>query len=292
MSWRIIHVGNESRLSLKQNNLSLIQGDQTFSLPLEDIGVLLVENRGTLLTGALLNACVQHKITVFICDEKYMPSGVLLGYQQHSRQVSAIKKQLQWSLPFKKQLWKKIVEQKILNQSEVFRLVKGEKSLKIQSYVNSVQSGDTTNREGAAAREYFQNILDIPAVRSFDNHINAALNYGYAVIRGVTSRSLSSYGFLTSVGIHHDSELNNFNLADDIIEPYRPYIDRFVFQNISNVAGSLTKEDRISIVNLLTEPVVLLGKTYSLQRAIEITVQSLVTSTDESDPIKLLLPTL
>lgn len=292
MSWRVIHISNESRLSLKQNNLSLLQGNNVVSVPLEDIGVLIMESRAVLVTTALLDACIQHKISVFVCDEKHMPSGVLLGYQQHSRQVAVIEKQLNWSLPFRKRLWQLIVEQKISNQSVVFIKVSGRKNNNIESYVRSVQSGDVTNREGVAAREYFQNILSTPILRSEDTHINAALNYGYAIVRGVLSRTLASYGFLTSVGIHHNSELNNFNLADDLIESYRPIVDLFVFKNITNDKELLTKEERIELIQLLTKSVQINGEQHTLLHAIESTVKSLVTVSEIKEIDSLCLPTL
>lgn len=289
MSWRILHISNEIRLSLRKNTLQLHQSDTIYSIPLEDIGVLVLENRGISVTSALLDACVRHKVTVLVCDEKHLPSGTLLGYQQHSRQSAVIAKQLSWSSPFRKRIWQKITQTKISNQARVFAEITGTSSPSIESYARSVQSGDRTNREGAAAREYFQNILPQTLIRHADDRINGALNYGYAILRGTMARSLASYGFLTSIGIHHKSDLNNFNLADDLIEPYRPYVDRFVFKNIS-FEGELTKEDRIGLVNLFTNTIGINNQTHTLLRACDLTVQSLVTATVSSDPQAIVLP--
>lgn len=291
MSWRIVHISNESRLSLHTGSLRVTQAGDMYTIPLEDVGVLMLESQRVLITSALLDACVSHKVAVFVCDNKYLPSGVLLPYQQHSRQAATIAKQLAWTKPFCKRLWQLIVTQKIENQAKVFKTISGTESTDLKSYARGVQSGDATNREGAAARTYFQNILPHPLIRTEENRINAALNYGYAVLRGVIARSLASYGFLTSVGIHHRSELNNFNLADDLIEPFRPYVDAFAFRAIS-ANGTLGREDRVALINLLTESVCVGEQTYTLLRAIDVTVQSLVTATTQNEYQAIALPAL
>ena len=154
MSWRIINVSNEAYVSLRQEQLVLKQEDE-HTIPLEDIGVLLLESRAILVSTALLDACVRHKIAVFVCDEKHLPSGILLGYQQHSRQVKVIEKQLAWAEPFKKRLWQNIIRQKIKNQQTVLEKLAGKEFPDFEIYASSVNSGDTLNREATAARAYF-----------------------------------------------------------------------------------------------------------------------------------------
>lgn len=259
-------------------------------MPLEDIGALLLENRAITVSVALLDACVRHKIAVYICDEKHIPSGMMLGYQQHSRQSTVIEAQMKWSEPFKKRLWQSIVKQKIQNQKSVFEEIVGEKSPEFERYRCSVDSGDTLNREATVARLYFSKMLPDGCTRSTEHIYNHALNYGYAIIRGAMARSIVAYGFLSSVGIKHTNELNNYALVDDLIEPYRPYVDQFVFKNIPREDSVLEKSMRDQLVSLLTHPVELGGKTYTLMRAMEITAQSLVTATTEKDAMKLQLP--
>lgn len=280
---------------MRQEQLVLKQ-DEEYTIPLEDIGVLILESRAILVSVALLDACVRHKIAVFVCDEKHMPTGILLGYQQHSRQVKVIEKQLTWAEPFKKRLWQNIIRQKIKNQQTVLEKLKGKQFPDFEAYARSVNSGDTLNREATAARAYFSALLPSGSTRESDDRINSALNYGYAILRGALARSIVAYGFLSSLGIKHASELNNFNLADDLIEPYRPVLDLFVHREIifsgtgeSATEKELTKEDRARILGILTEPVSLDGEQTALH-AMEMTAQSLATASEQKDPELIRLP--
>ncbi len=286
MSWRVVNIANEARLSLKNNQL-IIKQDEECQIPLEDIGVLMLESQAISISSALLSACANHKISLLTCDEKHLPNGILTGYQNHSRQNKVITQQLSWTEPFRKRLWQKIVKQKIKNQAEAICIITGDLSKKesILIYEPGINSGDTTNREGAAARIYFSKLFLEKETRDTDNKTNAALNYGYAILRGVIARSLASYGFITSIGIKHDSELNQFNLADDIIEPFRPMIDITVFKEILNQSkeGELTKDDRIKLISILTKDCLINGNKQSVMRAIEMVVQSLSSATDKKD---------
>lgn len=292
MSWRIISIAEKSYLSLGLENLVIKQDLKEYKVPLEDIGVIVLENRTITTSVALLDACIQHKIAVLVCDEKHTPSGTLLGYQQHSRQSKVIKEQLLWTEPFKKRVWQNIIKQKLQNQLVVLEKISKKDFPNFKNYINSVNSGDTLNREASAARLYFESLLPKDCVRSSDHVINAGLNYGYAILRGAIARSIVAYGFLSSVGIQHKSELNNYALADDLMEAYRPYVDYHVFIKIPADSELFTKEMRDELVGVLTLPVIIDGVKQSLLRAMEITAQSLVTVTTEKDPTRLLLPVL
>lgn len=292
MSWRIISIAEKSYLSLSLENLVIKQDSEEFKVPLEDIGVIVLENRTITTSVALLDACIQHKIAVLICDEKHTPSGTLLGYQQHSRQSKVIKEQLLWTEPFKKRVWQNIIKQKLQNQLAVLEKISKKDFPNFENYINSVNSGDTLNREASAARLYFDFLLPDGCVRSSEHVINAGLNYGYAILRGAIARSIVAYGFLSSVGIQHKSELNNYALADDLMEAYRPYVDYLVFTKIPAESESFSKEMRDELVGVLTHSVIIDGIRQSLLRAMEITAQSLVTITTEKDPSRLLLPVL
>lgn len=291
MSWRIINVSNEARISLRQEQLVLKQ-DAEYTIPLEDIGVLMLESRAILVSTALLDACVRHKIAVFVCDEKHLPSGVLLGYQQHSRQVKVIEKQLGWAEPFKKRVWQNIIRQKIKNQQMVLEKLTGGKFPDFEMYARSVNSGDTLNREATAARAYFSELLPVGSTRNSEDRINSALNYGYAILRGTLARSVVAYGFLASIGVNHSSELNSFNLVDDLIEPYRPALDIFVFTEIVpqlSEESELSKEDKVKILSILTAPISLEGE-QTILHAMEMTAQSLATASDQKDSGLIKLP--
>lgn len=290
MSWRVVSIAKQSYLSVRHESLVIKQDGEEVTLPLEDMGVLLLESHQTTISAALLNACIQHKIAVLLCDEKHLPSGVLQAYQQHSRQRSVIDAQLAMTEPFKKRLRQAIVIQKIKNQASVCDMLLGGHPSEFEYYVKTVHSGDLLNREASAAKLYFSLLLPKGVLRGTEHVLNAALNYGYAVVRGAVARSLASYGFLTSKGFMHISDVNNFALADDIMEPYRPFVDKVVFDRVNKDSDKLTKQDRDNILHVLTTEVRLNGKSYALLRAIELTVQSLVSAIANKSPNELVLP--
>ena len=276
---------------MRQEQLVLKQ-DTEYTIPLEDIGVLILESHSIMVSTALLDACTRHKIALFVCDSKHMPSGILLGYQQHSRQLKVIETQLAWAEPFKKRVWQNIIQQKIKNQQMVLEKIIDEKFPEFEMYARSVNSGDTLNREATAARLYFSKLLPNGSTRNSEDHINSALNYGYAILRGTIARSVVAYGFLASLGVHHASELNSFNLADDLIEPYRPALDLFVRKEItldSSNDSELSKEDKGKILSILTLPVSLDGE-QTIIHAMEMTAQSLVTASEQKDAGLIKLP--
>lgn len=292
MSWRVINIGNEARLSVKNNQLSIKQ-EEEFSIPLEDIGVLILESKAISLTSALLSACANHKISLLTCDDKHLPNGVLTGYQNHSRQLKIINQQLSWTESFKKRLWQLIIKQKIKNQAYVaYKLTNNQKIFNdIISYEPCVNSGDTTNREGASARIYFSSVLPKNITRESEHKINSALNYGYALIRGVIARNIASYGFLSSIGIKHSNELNQFNLADDFIEPFRPLVDVLVMKDNRFKEGEcLTPDDKHTLLNILLSDCFILENKQSIIRAIELTIQSLSSASENKNYELILLP--
>jgi CRISPR-associated protein Cas1 len=291
MSWRVICVSQTAHLSVRLSNL-VVRQEEEITVPLEDVGVVILESRAVTVSAALLDALIQHKVALFVCDERHLPSGQLLGYQQHSRQSKVIQSQLNLSLPFKKRLWQAVVMQKIRNQGEVYRLIKGRQEEQFNALVRSVRSGDSLNREATAARLYFSELLPSGVTRGSDHPVNDALNYGYAIIRGALARSLASYGFLCSYGIHHANELDNFALADDFMEPFRPFVDAVVFGKMSGHEGSLSKEMRGTLVAVLTGRACVDGKENTVLRAAEVCAQSLVTAISENDPEALRLPAL
>ncbi len=291
MSWRIVSVSNEARLSLSAESL-VVHQEEACSIPLEDINTLMLESRHIALTSALLDACIRHKIAVVVCDEKHAPSGMVLGYQQHSRQQKIIQAQIAWTEPFKKRLWQKIIQQKIENQQKMLERHTNALHPKLGVYANAVSSGDSNNREGVAAKYYFGELFCVGNTRSGDTAINALLNYGYALVRASIARSIVTYGFLSSFGIAHKSELNNFNLADDLIEPFRPFVDRYVFSDMqAQEKKEVTREDKQKCLQVLTCPVWIDEEKSTLLHATDKVVQSLVSATNKRDPKILLLPT-
>lgn len=292
MAWRVIAIENPARLSLRDNQLVIAQ-DVEATLPIEDLDTLVLDSYGITTTANLLTALATKSTTTVICDEKHLPASVLLPYSQHSRQAKVSRQQLAMSQPLKKQLWQHVVEQKIVNQADVLRMV-GLDDMSIRKHASDVKSGDTSNRESIAARIYFDQLLDDATRRKPIWH-NAALNYGYAIVRSHIARHIAARGLVASQGIFHHNELNSFNLADDLIEPYRAAVDLYVLEKVAplhvgNRDAVLTKHDRQLIIDILNYYVIMNGKKFTIKHAVERTVESFIECIEVREARKLLLP--
>ena len=292
MAWRVVAIENPARLSLRDNQLVIAQ-DVEATLPIEDLDTLVLDSYGITTTANLLTALATKSTTTVICDEKHLPASVLLPYSQHSRQAKVSRQQLAMSQPLKKQLWQHVVEQKIVNQADVLRMV-GLDDMSIRKHASDVKSGDTSNRESIAARIYFDQLLDDATRRKPIWH-NAALNYGYAIVRSHIARHIAARGLVASQGIFHHNELNSFNLADDLIEPYRAAVDLYVLEKVAPLHvgdrdASLTKHDRELIIDILNYYVIIDGKKFTIKHAVERTVESFIECIEVKEACKLLLP--
>ena len=292
MAWRVVAIENPARLSLRDNQL-VIAPDVEATLPIEDLDTLVLDSYGITTTANLLTALATKSTTTVICDEKHLPASVLLPYSQHSRQAKVSRQQLAMSQPLKKQLWQHVVEQKIVNQADVLRMV-GLDDMSIRKHASDVKSGDTSNRESIAARIYFDQLLDDATRRKPIWH-NAALNYGYAIVRSHIARHIAARGLVASQGIFHHNELNSFNLADDLIEPYRAAVDLYVLEKVAPLHvgdrdASLTKHDRQLIIDILNYYVIMSDKKFMIKHAVERTVESFIECIEVKEVRKLLLP--
>lgn len=292
MAWRVVAIENPARLSLRDNQLVIAQ-DVEATLPIEDIDTLVLDSYGITMTANLLTALATKSTTTVICDEKHLPASVLLSYSQHSRQAKVSRQQLAMSQPLKKQLWQRVVEQKIVNQADVLRMV-GLDDMSIRKHASDVKSGDTSNRESIAARIYFDQLLDDATRRKPIWH-NAALNYGYAMVRSHIARHIAARGLVASQGIFHHNELNSFNLADDLIEPYRAAVDLYILENVAPLHigdrdANLTKHDRQLIIDILNYHVIMSDKKFMIKHAVERTVESFIECIEVKEARKLLLP--
>ena len=294
MAWRIIGINNPARLSLSNNQL-LIEQDEVISLPIEDIDSLVLDSYGITATANLLTALATGGTTVVICDDKHLPASILLPYSQHSRQAKISRLQIAASQPLRKQLWQTIIVQKITNQADVLQHFQLNHT-PLRDLASKVYSGDKTNRESQAARHYFSELLEDSTRRKPMWH-NAALNYGYALLRSSIARHIAARGLIASQGIFHRSELNSFNLADDIIEPYRPIVDEYVLSHVAPFHPNkpdegLSTRDKQLILDIFNNSAIIGDKKYSLKHAIERTVESFVQAIEASEADKLALPKL
>lgn len=281
MAWRSVVITRPSRLTLKHQALVVEQNDGKVTIPLEDMAVLLIENPQVNLTAQVLSECAARQIAVITVGENHHPNGVLLAHLPHSRALKVMRGQLEMSQPSRKQLWQTIIRRKIRNQAGLLA-ARGHTvaARRLETLAKEVRSGDTGMAEAQASQLYFPTLFGKGFSRQQDRFHNAALNYGYTVIRAALARSLVAYGFLTAFGLHHRSEQNAFNLADDLIEPFRPLLDAHVLMRFPEEGASLTPTIKTSLVGLLNEDVFLMTGSeargnFTLLTAIDEVVMSL-----------------
>ena len=294
MAWRVIGINNPARLSTRDNQLVVVQDDEV-TVPIEDIDALILDSHGLTITANLITELATKGTSVIICDAKHLPASIVLPYSQHSRQAKVSRQQLAMSQSLKKQIWQQVIIKKITNQADVLRNLGLDETL-LRGYTSGVRSGDNTNRESLAARIYFAQLLD-DATRRKPLWHNAALNYGYAMVRSHIARHIAARGLVASQGIFHRSELNSFNLADDIIEPYRPVADYYIMQyvapfHVGEPDTSLSLRDRQIIVDILNYSVIIDNKKFTLKHAAERTVESFVDCIENKEASRLLLPSI
>jgi len=274
MGYRNLMIENPCKLSLKDEQL-IVETSVTNRVPIEDINSVLIEHQQVTMTACVLNKLSKSGVCVYICDEKHIPSGVFTGLNSHSRKLKIFESQLSMTKPQLKKIWKEIVVQKILNQASVLKILEINGNAELEALSKRVCSGDTTNVEAIAAAFYFKRLFGEHFTRSDEIIINGALNYGYAILRGLIARTLVVYGFEPCMGIGHHNQLNAFNLADDIIECYRPVIDLYVAENIDNEEEALSPKMKRNLYNLINMDVLSDGQYHSVSFAIERTIQSL-----------------
>ena len=219
-------------LSLENRAIAIAQGGNTARVMLEDVSVLVLDHAQISLTAPLLSACAEAQIVVITVGASHIPNGMLLPYLPHSRALKVMTAQLGMSAPTRKRLWQRIVQVKIRNQATVLEDLRHQtEARRLRHIASEIRSGDPDNGEAQAAQVYFRGLFNPHFHRGQERFYNAALNYGYAVVRAAIARTLVSYGFLPAFGLFHHSEQNAFNLADDLIEPYRPLVDSYVLAN-------------------------------------------------------------
>ncbi len=253
---RTVYISNPFYLNIKNEQLQLTNKDsgEINSLPIEDVGFLILDNKQIIATQTVFQKCAEQNISVVICDDSHHPTSMLFHLDTNTIQTEIFAAQANASEPLKKQLWKQTVQAKIRNQAALLKKYNIENAY-LLNMAKDVKSGDIDNREGAAAKYYWKNLFPIENFKRdrFGDPPNQLLNYTYAILRAAVARSLSGSGILPTLGIHHRNKYNSFCLADDIMEPFRPFADEVVLNWIlSNEYNTITKEFKIQVLNLLT----------------------------------------
>lgn len=278
MGYINVFVSKEANISIKNNQLTLKNKDKSMDYPLEDMNSLMIENMQTNLSAYALSKLAQYGIITFICDANHMPCGVVLPYCEHYQTLSCFQYQQNASKPLQKQLWKTLIKNKIANQNDVLNMCGGMDKLK--KIYSSVLSGDSSNCEAKASVIYFKDMYGKDFRRRDVNIINAFLNYGYAIIRGFVARSICIHGLQPFLGINHKNQFNQFNLADDLMEIFRPLVDLFVKINLSE-ESEITPQIKAQLYNIINIEVLVDGQKHSASYAIDLFVQSFVKSIKE-----------
>jgi CRISPR-associated protein Cas1 len=295
MAWRGLHLTRPSRLTYADGQIVVTQDDGEVRVPLEDVAWIILDSPQSTLTTALLSGCMASGIAIMITDERHTPSGLALPFHGHHRQAEVASWQLGASTPLKKRLWQSIVRSKIINQATVLDQLGHDGGHSLREMARRVVSGDKGNIEASAARYYWGRLW--PSFRRDDagDRRNMLLNYGYAVVRSAVARSLVASGLLPALGLHHASVTNAFNLADDLVEPFRPFVDILAWHTSDAGAPSreeVTLEHRRAMAGALLMNAKVRTETVNLLTASELVASSLVRSFQSAALSNLELPSL
>lgn len=281
MSWRIVVIANRCKLDYCMNYM-VVRGEETLRILLDEIAVLVIENNAVAMTGCLLSALISKKVKVILCDNARNPQAELVPYYGAHNDSLRIKQQLLWQSDIKQTIWTAIVKEKISNQALLLKKYQRiDASDLLYTYIKELKQGDTTNREGHAAKVYFNALFGKTFSRNDEeNPINSALNYGYAILLSAINREITASGYLTQLGLAHDNQFNHFNLSCDLMEPLRIIVDDAVCKGSYEEFG--TKEKH-SLLQILNKTYLIKGNEQILMNAIKIYVKSIFDALNEEN---------
>jgi CRISPR-associated protein Cas1 len=279
MSWRTVVISNNAKLDYQIGYL-VVRGSETTKIHLNEIGMLIIESTAVSMTSYLLNELVKNKIKVVFCDEKRNPSSELVSYYGSHDTSAKIRKQIEWTKDDKAHIWTEIVSEKIKQQALLLQKYGKQEANMLFQYMQEVEFGDVTNREGHAAKVYFNALFGKSFTRTEDNPVNAALNYGYSIILSIFNREIVSLGYITQIGLFHDNMFNQFNLASDLMEPFRPLVDSLV---IELKPDKFESDEKYSMLKILNTEVIVADKKEVLTNAIKIYCRSVCDALNDRD---------
>lgn len=285
MSWRTVIVTGVAKLDYKMEYLVVRKMDSITRVHLSEIEMLMVESTTSSITTALISALIQHKVKVIFCDDKHNPQSELVPCYGSYDNSGKIKDQISWNSEIKKLIWTDIVMEKIRKQMEHLRFHRmDEQAILLKQYLREVQPGDSTNREGHAAKVYFNALFGKSFTRNMECAVNAALNYGYGIVLSYFNRNIAYNGYLTQLGVFHDNRFNPFNLASDLMEPFRVLVDKKIVE-LNPV--KFEQEEKRRVIGLMQERVYIDGKSNTVSNAIRIYCKSVFDAVNERDVSKI-----
>ena len=279
MSWRIVVISKRAKLDY-QLGYMVVRNEEVTKIYLGEISTVLIESTAVSITTSLLAELTKKKIKVIFCDEKRNPSSELIGYYGSHDTSNKVRKQIQWNCSIKDAVWTEIVTEKIRKQKELLEYLGKEESGVLQSYLNEICWKDETNREGHAAKVYFNALFGLSFTRTEDSLVNAALNYGYSIILSAFTREIVAGDYITQLGLFHDNMFNQFNFASDLMEPFRILVDREV---VNMSMTEFAQDEKMRLVDILNQEVVIDGKKQYVNNAIKIYCKSVFDALNEND---------
>lgn len=279
MSWRTVVISHHAKLDYQIGYL-VVRGKETVKIHLNEIAVLMVESTAVSLTVYLLSELVKRKIKVIFCDEKRNPSSELLPYYGSHDTSVKIRRQSEWSKAEKASIWTEIVTEKIRKQADLLQKLNYQEAALLYQYIEEIEMGDATNREGHAAKVYFNALFGKDFTRTEESPVNAALNYGYSIILSCFNREIVGNGYITQIGLFHDNMFNPYNLASDLMEPFRVIIDA---QVCDMKLEKFDTEEKRSMLEILNQDVVIDGRKEYVNNAIKIYTKSVFDALNEKD---------
>ena len=279
MSWRTVVISKNAKLDYQMGYL-VVRGQDTKKIYLNEIGILIIESTAVSLTAYLLSVLVKKKIKVIFCDEKRNPSSELLPYYGSHDTSIKIKRQTDWDKDVKSMVWTEVVTEKIRRQAGLLQKLQKPEAEMLYSYIDEIEFGDVTNREGHAAKVYFNALFGKKFTRTEECPVNAALNYGYSLILSAFNREIVANGYLTQIGLFHDNMFNQFNLASDLMEPFRPLTDEKVYYLKPE---KFETDEKHMMLGLLNEEVLIAGKREYFLNAVKLYVKSVFDALNEKD---------
>lgn len=279
MSWRTVVISKNAKLDYQLGYL-VVRNQDVVKIHINEIAVLIIETTSVSLTAALLCELTKKKVKIIFCDEKRNPSSELIPYYGSHDTSMKVRKQIAWSEDIKTAVWTEIVTEKIRKQAENLEHWNQGESELLYEYISQMEFGDATNREGHAAKVYFNALFGMDFTRTAENSINAALNYGYSLLLSTCTREITINGYITQLGLFHDNMFNPFNLASDLMEPFRPLVDNLIKQMAPE---KFEHDEKMEVVKLLQKEIILAGRKEYLSNAMKLYCCSVFDALNDGD---------
>ena len=280
MSWRTVVITNSAKLDY-QMGFMVVRGRETLKIHVGEIHTLIIEATSVSLTAALLVELTKKKVKIIFCDEKRNPNAELIPYYGAHDTSAKIKNQIDWGRDIKTAVWTEIVTEKIRKQAELLRYLGKDEADMLYQYIEEIEFGDVSNREGHAAKVYFNALFGMDFTRSAENSINAALNYGYAILLSVFNREITSNGYITQLALFHDNMFNPFNFGSDLMEPFRPMVDLTVKMMRPE---KFERDEKIQVLKMLEKEVFIADRKEVLTNAVKIYARSIFDALSDQNP--------